>query len=1267
AVLAAALGPTPALAESPTVEPEIHFERLTNRHGLTQMNVLSFAQDRAGFLWLGTQSSVERFDGYSVVSYPIPAAGGVRDLWMSPTDRLWLAFLGGGLGRFDLESEELVRFRHAEGELGSLASDRVRSLLGDGSGGLWVGTEGGLAHLPLEAEPGDFRFRIFEPEAAVGLPAGSNHIYDVEHDGSGGLWLGTGAGLVRFDPATGRFRHHPLPVQTDSATGTGDPPPPPPQVRTVLVDRDGRPWIAFLDRLVRLDGDSFTVFALPVPPSERETTPIFDLEEDLDGRIWIALFRHGLGRLDPASGEVRVFAHDDQDPQSLGPGSVLRLMRDRSGLLWVGNVPGGASYFRPAEPRFERHVYRQGEPEGLGGGVVLDLLEARDGALWVGFLSDGVDRRDPETGVFRHFRHDPEDPGSLSSNRVSALLEGEGGEIWVGTAGGLDRYRPAADRFERFRHDPADPFSIRHDNVEALAADGHGGIWVGMDQGVDHLDPSTGRFRRAAAGLPGSAELAQLQVMTLGAGEGGVLWVGSWDRGLWRFDPGAGELESFRHDPADPASLPQDTIRSLWVARDARVWVGTDGRGLGVLDPSTGLFRTFTHAQGLANDVVQGLLGDDDGRIWVATNIGLSRYDPALDTWATFDLRDGLQDLEFDYDACHRGASGRLYFGGIRGYNAFDPADFGVAPPPPVAFSRFRIQGRPSAIELAAPYLDLLELAPGERMFDFEFAALGFDRAEHSRYAYQLEGLDEDWVEVGRRTFGRYTSLPPGDYTLRVRGTGASGAWSPEGASIRVRVNPPWWRTRWASALWLVLAVGAVAGVLWAQRRRLEEERRINARLRAVDRMKDELVASTSHEIRTPLFGITGLAEALLEGREDQLDERTAEDLRLIVSSGRRLGTLVNDIMDVALLRRGHVELSLEAVDLEHLVREVLVLSRPLVSSEQVELVNAVPPGLPPVRADFGRLQQILHNLVGNAAKFTDQGEIRVEARVVTGSGDPAEARLEVAVTDTGVGIDPRDQRRIFESFEQAGSADVRRQGGVGLGLAITQRLVKLHGGEVRLRSKPGEGSSFLLDLPIWRGETPVTAEEAPIAGRTVGPGPDESGTTERPALDMGEPPADAPASEAASADPATPEAGASEAASSDIATPRGEASFIPATRASSVEGLGSGARGGRILVVDDEAVNRTVLARQLGALGHSVALAADGRQALDILGQEPIDLVLLDIMMPGFSGFEVCRELRRQFSAQELPVLFLTARNRVEDRVAGFAEGANDYLQYGT
>ncbi|SNZ00497.1 tetratricopeptide repeat protein [Flagellimonas pacifica] len=392
--------------------------------------------------------------------------------------------------------------------------------------------------------------------------------------------------------------------------------------------------------------------------------------------------------------------------------------------------------------------------------------------------------------------------------------------------------------------------------------------------------------------------------------------------------------------------------------------------------------------------------------------------------------------------------------------------------------------------------------------------------------------------------------------------------------------------------------------IIVEERKRTDIEKQRVVELEKIDKLKDEFLANTSHELRTPLVGIIGLTESLKDGIAGKLPKAAMENLDMIANSGKRLSHLVNDILDFSKLKNKDIELSLRPVDLYALSSIVLRLSHPLIQDKKLKLINSIPKDVPLVDADENRLQQIMHNLIGNAIKFTQKG-------YVTLLSESKDNMLSISITDTGIGIPKDNLKTIFNSFEQADGSTQREYGGTGLGLSVTKQLVELHGGSLSVTSETGKGSIFTFTLPL------STMDRKDYTSKGL--------------------------------------------ASTDfvqtISTHLGK---IPLPGAKKIQGH----EAPRILIIDDEPVNRRVLENHLTVAGYEITEVSSGKEALEELAKDhSYNLVLLDVMMPGISGYEVCEKIREQHIASDLPVILLTAKNTVNELVVGFNAGANDYL----
>lgn len=921
------------------------------------------------------------------------------------------------------------------------------------------------------------------------------------------------------------------------------------------------------------------------------------------------------------------------EPDSLGDHTIHTILEDAQGILWIGTQTGGINKLDHQKGRFNHfkpHTFDA--PNSLSDNRVIAFYIDSKGILWVG-TGNGLNQYDSKTRRFIHFKHQPQNPNSLSSNRVRTIVEDNQGALWIGTSdGGLNKYDRNTRQFSHFRHVATDPSGLSSDSVDIIYKDSKDRLWLGSVQsGLSLYQPKTQQFIHYGRKTDG--------VYTMIEDAEGLLWLGNRD-GLQQFDPTTQAVVSYRHQRSDPLSLSDNSLIAIYQDKDGTLWIGT-ANGLNRFDRQLKTFKHYTTKDGLPNNFIYGILEDKQGRLWLSTNKGLSRFDPVSETFSNFDVNDGLQSNEFNGHAAYKSPDGELFFGGINGFNRF----FGEhitddKQVPTVVLTDFLLVNQGVAINPDKPnrakpnsdsadfYLsknidDLTQLTLGyqQNLVSFEFAALHFANPGKNQYAYKLDGFDQNWINTdAKKRWATYTRLPAGQYTLRVKASNHQGYWNEQEKSLAIKVLPPPWQTWWAYLIYASLVVLFITALFHVQRKKVLyerqkvlDERAVVQRLTEVDKLKDDFLANTSHELRTPLNGIIGLAESLMDGVAGPLPDNANHNLAMVVASGRRLANLVNDILDFSTLKHRSLALNPRPVDLHSLSGMVCALSRPLMGDKSLQLVNTISEQLPAAEADENRLEQILHNLVGNAIKFTEQGAVTLSA-METDDG------LKVSVSDTGIGMDPDRLAVIFDSFEQLEGHISRQYGGTGLGLSVSKQLVELHGGSIEVTSVPGEGSTFSFTLPASRQPatplTTVTRQQTLSGLSSVEPLP--KSPTEKSSI---------------------------------------EAKSIEAK--CSLDG-----HQFRILLVDDEPINLQVINNHLSLQHYHLTQARGGEQALSALTDEdPFDLVLLDIMMPKVSGYDVCQQLRKTWSVNDLPVIFLTAKNQVGDLVQSFAMGGNDYL----
>ena len=832
ALLALSVGALPAQPRT------AQFRRLSPEDGLPAGLVHQTIQDSAGFIWLATQDGLSRYDGYEFVTYRHdpgdPASLPHNDVLVLLEDaqgRLWVGTDGGGLSRFEPSSHRFVQFQHDPTDPTSLSGDRVRVMLEDRHGALWIGTDGrGLDRL----DPGTGRFTHYRHRPSDAGSLASDEIRALAEDGTGQLWVATAAGGISvLDPSSGRARHY-RHDPNDTSSLSSD------RVRTLYFDHGGTLWVGTYDAgLNRFDPETgrFERFASGAPARALLGNRVQAIVEDSNGTLWVGT-ESGLNEW--VGGRFVHHRHDGADRRSLNHDSVVSLFEDRGQVLWVGTLAGVAT--RNVATGSFLHYRRRSEDSGqLSNNFVTSFAAGADNTVWVGTLG-GLNRLDVASGEFSLYLPRAGDTTSLSDHQVMSLMVDRRQRLWVGTlTGGISRLQSDGETFRRFRSDPNDATTLSGDGITAMVEDHTGAVWVGVYRGgVNRFDPESERFTRYRHAPGDPSSLSSDRVTSVFEDEQGVLWVGTDDAGLNRLDRERGLFTHFTHDPADATSLSGD---DSWLVRgdaDGDLWVATRGAGLNRWAAAARrrgdvVFEHYGRAQGLAGSVVNAVLDDGRGGLWLSTNEGISRFDLDAGTFTNYDVSHGLQSKDFNFAAAAR-IAGRLYFGGSNGFNSIVAE--GIATNhhlPPVVLTDFLKFNKPVDVGSASE-LDHLELDHRDSVIAFEFAALDYTAPEKNAYRYRLEGFDRDWVDAAGLRHATYTNLDPGSYVFRVQASNSDGLWNRDGLAIAVTVAPAPWRSWWANALY-ALALGTllvlVVRALERRRRRARELQRINRSLEA--------------------------------------------------------------------------------------------------------------------------------------------------------------------------------------------------------------------------------------------------------------------------------------------------------------------------------------------------------------------------------------------------------------------------------------------------
>ena len=1135
------------------------FLRWGTDEGLGVPSVMSLEKDDKGRLWVGNTAGLHRYDGREFVNFSASIPGPyVADLLWDGSGYLW-AGTDAGLARIHPETGESMWWIHDPEDPSSLADSFINEILPDGTGRYWLGNDIGLD--------------LFDPATGQARWYGPGHgmlegwVTHIEPADDGGLWLAMGewpgpGGLTYFDPAAETARNWIHDPEDPGSILPGD-------ARIVRL-LDGDIWVGTSSGLSRYDpADDTFIHYLPaetewMDAKDQRYTVVRDLMKDEQGRLW-GISQRGPVLVDEDTRSYSLLA-DPLASDGRSPVTSHSLLDDPSGAIVIADDEALFTLPLGLRKEFSR-VFEDR--------VVRDIYEDSEGTLWY-VMDDAVAYRRPEEDTFTLLLPGRDLPETWAYNTV---YETPDRSFWIATCCDGLFFRPAGtDEFIGI----ASPRSI-----QALASGSPGYLWAGTGSGLAHFNLSTLEYEEITFDPPPTNPGARMDIVTL-LTVGEELWAGTF-AGIFVLDRRTGEiLHSFYSDSTP--GLDGGHVQDLLLDSRGRV-VAASSTGLKVYDRESGVFETVDseHLIGGIHALVEA--GPDD--IWIGLSDAVVRWNPETGETRRYGRRNGLGlSLIWPGTGCVD-SSGTVHFSGIGGVSFFRPDDIRPSPFFPSIHAReVRINGR----VLQDFHHAQVELRSGQYSLEVDFAALDMNDPDAVQFSYLLEGFDRQWSLPDKRGTARYTNLPPGRYMLRARASNAEGIWNPEGSGtgFPIRVLPHPLVSIPALAAYTVMAAASVLAAFLTirrrQRRQLEvrenellNQKMINEKLLEVDRLKDEFLANTTHELKTPVHGMTGLAENVLDSA-GELSDTDVRNLNLIVSSGRRLSGLVDDLLDFSRLKEGRVALHIGDVDLHRTVGIVLMLEGSVGSGR---LKNGVPENLDPVRGDKDRIHQILHNLIGNALKYAPGGDI-----IVTAAKEGE--RVRVSVEDRGPGIPPEQKDSLFDPFVRLDGPSVSGKEGTGLGLSISRTLARLHGGELIVEDNPGGGSRFSFTLPRSDGQPADAAGSSPDSTR-------------------------------AEADP-------------------GPTSEMPL-----------------ILAADDDEAALAVVEGRLKIAGYRVVTAVNGTAACRLAAVHRPDLVVLDVMMPEMDGIQACRQLRAD--GHRIPIMMLTAKNRLGDMAAALKAGADDYL----
>ncbi|HSP86933.1 MAG TPA: two-component regulator propeller domain-containing protein [Ignavibacteriaceae bacterium] len=1220
---------------------EFRFKHLTINDGLSQNAVFAILQDSKGLMWFGTSDGLNRYDGYSFSIFnhnPFDSttisSNDISVLFEDSRGLIWIGTNDAGISIFNSHNSSFKRVSLSSGEEVNITSE-VTFIVEDKDSNIWIGTEGdGLFKVSVANGTHQTNsIKLLENyNAESGL--GSNKIYSLLVDSKGILWAGTENNLCKFDKTKNTFTQYFIKSKNPAASFDQNEN----SITSIYEDSKENFWLGTLSGLVLFERKSGQYQNYPhhYDVYRYGWGIVRDVIEDRHGKLWLGTAAE-LMIFDTKTKSYSYIKNDPFDVNSLSYNLVSSLCLDKTGIVWVGTAGGGINIYDPKANRFATFTRKKEPSSRITGFSIRSILEDEEKNIWIS--TEVLYKWNRVTGELKSFEKSPYDIDAFGNTGGFSMINSSDRKIWLCSTEGLFRHDPVTGNVRLYKYNVNDEAGLPQKNVNAVIEDSKKRIWVVTENYFCRMiDTEKGNFRKYKLRKDHQGDNENVRSV-IHEDLLNNFWIGT-KYGLIQFDSKTELMTYYRTNASDPHSLNENSIKSICADpfEPAKyLWIGTGGGGLNRFNIETKKFEHFTEADGLPNNVVYGILNDGQGNLWLSTNKGLSRFNIKTKAFRNFNVSDGLQSNEFNTGAFYKSKNGEFFFGGINGLNYFFPDKIKDNQyKPEITITGFRIlnsssssKEKETAIQKNILGIKKIVLSYDEDFIQFEFAALDFSAPEKNQYAYKLENFNDDWIYSGSVRNATYTNLSPGEYIFHVKGSNNDGTWNEEGIKLTLIITPPWWNTWWSYILYGLLFL---SGLYWIRRyelnrihlkNQLKLEKVETDTLRNLDQVKSHFFANISHEFRTPLTLILGQIESVLSSN---IENKEKGKLQVANRNARRLLTLINQLLDLSKLEAGSMELKAEQHNIVSFLKSLFFSFESLAESKKITLKFESEFENIPVVFDPDKMEKVFYNLVSNAFKFTSaQGEIKVSitvrhAEFISASSTkweiPKQVRddntkdfVEISVKDNGIGIPADRLSNIFDRFYQVDSSSTREHEGTGIGLALTKELVELHKGKINVYSKEGEGSEFIISLPLGDLNNEKNYLDPLVNSFT------------------------------------------SVNNNAEIVETNSESRFQVFENKREI-----------ILIVEDNSDVRSYIREQL-EMDYHIVEASNGEEGIAKAKKEIPDLIITDVMMPKMDGYQFSKQIRSDEKTSHIPIVMLTAKAALDDKIKGLETGIDAYL----
>jgi signal transduction histidine kinase/ligand-binding sensor domain-containing protein/DNA-binding response OmpR family regulator len=1178
-------------------QSQVVFSKLNQTNGLSNDRVSSIVKEKNGFVWIGTENGLNRFDGNKIKIFNKQncalSSNDISDLLIDRKGKIWIGTFGGGLNVYNPSNDKFVTYKNSTNSITSIPSNELNTIFEDSKGIIWLGTKNGLSFFNEKEQA----FKTYKFDNKNNYSISHSDVRSIYEDENKNLWIGTfGGGLNKFNPKTEKFYR----IKSSSAIS-------PDYIHSlcginknqILIGTSGKGLLTFDMNTLSFQKKSYGI--------DKTINIVRCIKRTQKGTIWVGTDGVGLFKINNINSVnpiVYSYTNDFQSESSISSNAIYALMEDENSNIWTGTAWNGVDVLSLNKD----YTFIPSSTKGESPVSVLSVYKNSDG-FFMGLDGKGLTVFSEKANTTK--RYNSTNKNSIGDDYIQYIYEARNGTLWIGTfVNGLVNFNYKTGSFTQFKQHIGDSKSLSFNDVRYIVEDEKNNFWIATwGGGLNYLDVNTKEFKNFKEKTDDKNAISSSNVLSLQK-DGSLIWLATFGGGVNLLDTKTNKFQVYKSVEGNPNSISSNYLYSILRDSKGNVWVGTAGEGINLIETKTQKIHRFDIFKNVRYQTVMAIVEDNKGLIWFSTKQGIFNYDYSTKTFKNF----SILNEDYHINSGFKDEKGMLYFGCSKGVVKFNPETLKVQNvTPQVKFTNFKLFNKEVAIgeeeilKKDISFSENITLEHDQDVITIEFAAMLFPSSSSCEYQIKMENFDKNWRSIGKEGSATYTNLSPGDYVFKVRSRQLGSEWANQYSSLNIKILKPFWTEWWAFLIYFIVAISMLYGLIkyiisWEKMKadyrfeKFSHEKDIE-----LYNLKQDFFTNISHEIRTPVTLILSSINKLLKSNE--FSENHQNPFGTIKKNGEYLLNLVNELLDYRKLEHQQIKLKVVKADWVKFSKEIYLSFKEFAYQKDVKFEFESSSPAIELWFDKNQMEKVLYNLFSNALKFTSTGG-SIKLSITETDSD-----VQLELVDEGIGISKKQLTKIFNRFYQAHDSHSVNGAGFGLGLTISNEIIKLHQGEIIVKSKKGAGSTFTIKLK--KGNSFYNECEIDVSENN------------------------------------------NELIENYFATKQENTETLTQFPANKEQTL---------LIVED---NIDICNYIIELLSDEFAIlkAFNGKEGLEVAIEKSPDLIISDVMMPIMDGIELTHNLKSNVSTSHIPVILLTARASFMHKMEGFETGADDYI----